>query len=197
MNLRLVQAQAIVLADGRRVYFLKNGEQAKDESGRLLEGRDLDEARRIREQRQDAATYEAYQESCREYRSVAGEKARLEAYWQKWRDLNEDVRAGRISGEALKRRQAELLDELDPEDREAILRARPERRRLYEEYKDEHRFADDKRGMRAEAGFAVGEDAVGGMAARARSLEESLNALDAALDRPAPARQIAALRLEN
>ncbi len=176
-----VRDQAIKLSDGRRVYFRGNGE-ALDESGLVLQGKDLDEAREKKQQKQDAATYEAYRHADGQYREAVREKTKLDEYWQKWRDLNEDVEAGNIGTDELKRRQAELLNGLDPKDREQIFHAHPERRDLYEQF---YKTPEGGRAFASEAlpeepGAATTEDRMA--AAASSGMQNTLDELDGALD---------------
>ena len=60
-----IEDNALKLRDGRRVYV--DGSQYRDEQGRVLEGRDRDEAAALHSQKPDASTWQQKQEIDRRY----------------------------------------------------------------------------------------------------------------------------------
>ena len=133
-----VQASALVLADGRRVYFSEDGTQLFDETDRLIAGEAvLAEARRLRAQSPDASTHEVYVEGRQRVHEAGARVEQLSDILHRLDELDEQVQSGKLTADELKevrRETQEIIQSLPADARRDFEQIRATRERPEDTY---------------------------------------------------------------
>jgi hypothetical protein len=121
---------AIVLPDGRRVYFDANGRLFGEDGGGITDAAELDAARSARDLKPDATTYEDYSKKVRNFDDSNGRVQQIGETLQRLRELNERLEAGTATPDELASARQELdqiTQSMSPDMREDYDRLRAAR----------------------------------------------------------------------
>jgi len=131
--------RAIVLSDGRRVYFTKDGSQLySEERGEVTDAALLGEAQRLRRGQPDATTYEEYVRRCQDHDEARRQVDELQTTLGKLDELDNRIKGGKLTPEDLAQAQLEtkaIVDGLPQDAREAYEQRKSVREQPDAEYR--------------------------------------------------------------
>ena len=109
-NLETARQRSIVLADGRHVYFDRDGRLHGDNRTDIVDPAAIDEARRLLRLKPDATDYETYTEKDDAFMTTTARADQLAETLQKLDDLEEDIMSGKLGPDQLAVAQQRLQD---------------------------------------------------------------------------------------
>ena len=131
-ELGIARQRALVLADGRRVYFTRDGRLLYGEDRReITDGSVIEEARRRLAAKPDPADYETYTAKDDAFAKTSGDAHQLAVTLQRLNDLRDELKPGELTPERLAKVQREAQDiiaSLPPDARQEFERVEAARR---------------------------------------------------------------------
>ncbi len=134
LALEEAQENALVLADGRRVYFKQDGRLFDEDRKEIRAAADVAEAQRLRLANPDATGFEAYSEMADKFTAATARTQHLAETLENLDNLNNRYNTGKITQEEFYQRQQEL--------EEAIKTMPPDVRQKYERMRAARHGAD-------------------------------------------------------